>query len=414
MTPEKTYGSQYHIPGRFILKIAIPKLRFSECLYFGSFAVYLIFSLLGTSFYAVYIDFASGFIKAACVLTILFSEIFQKNTQKSIVSFFILGVFSVMTLFTGVTGIIPTLLFTYAARNIRFTRILKVAGTVSSVVLVFVILSALIGVIPNYMMARSTGVKRYCLGFRYVLYAPVILFNITAITIYLKKSAIRWRTIWLLLALNYIMYLPTNARLSFGLSCLNITAAVALKVWPDFLQKRKALCALLVSMFIVCFVGSLALCILYDSSNPTLRAIDEFMGGRIAWGKTALMRYSFGLIGKKVAYNGFGLDMYGSGFRGTYFYVDNLYIQALQRFGAVFMVGYVLLNTFAMYRCCRRKEWHLLAIMAVLALRGLIDDLSFSLYYNTFWIVIGPMVLGGLPHKGQMAVMGFAEKHNYT
>lgn len=396
------------------MKITIPKLKSNEYLYFVSFVIYLSFSLLQTSLYAAYINFANSFIKVFCVSIVLLSEIFQKETKKSIASFFILGLFSVTTLFTGVTGIIPTLLFTYAARNIRLTRVMKIAQIVSCAVLIFVILSSLIGLIPNYVFVRTTGVKRYCLGFRFTLFAPVLLFNITAITVYLKKSEIRWRTILLLLALNYVMYLLTNSRLSFGTNCMVIIAAVVLKIRPGFLQKRRFLCLLLCSMFIVCFVGSLALCIIYDNSVPELRAIDAIVSGRISMGQKSLLLYSFGLIGRKIPYNGFGLDIYGHESGGTYFYVDNIYIRILQSYGVAFMVGYLLLNTAVMYRCYRRKEWHLLTILTVLALRGLIDDLSLSLYYNTFWIVIGSIVLSSLPYQKQRVVKRFEETHNYT
>ncbi len=385
------------------MRIQIPKLKFPEYLYFIAFEIYLIYFLLYTSFYAVYIEFASGIVKVVCVLLLLLAEAFQTASKKSVVSIFIIGFFSVMTLFMGGSGIIHTLLFIYAARNMRLEKVMRIAQIISTAVLIFVILSALMGLIPNYMMARSTGVKRYCLGFRYVLYPSVILFNITGIVIYLKKSAIRWRTILLLLALNYIIYLPTNARLSFGVSCVIIMIAVVLKIKPNFLQKRRILCALLCSVFIVCFVSSFVLCILYNDSDPAMRAIDAFMGGRISGAKNALMIYSFGLLPRKIQYNGFGLDMYGHAFRGRYLYVDNLYIQALQVYGVLFIVAYVLLNTYAMYQCYRRKEWHLLCIMVVLALRGMIDDLSLSLHYNAFWIVIGPMVLSSLHYRRQWA-----------
>ena len=383
------------------MRIQLPKLKFSEWLYFISFSIYLTYFLLYTSLYAVYIDFASGIVRAVCGILLLSAEAFQTASRKSVISFLIIGLFSVMTLFMGGSGIINTLLFIYAARNVRLEKVMRIAQMISTVILIFVILSSLAGIIPNYMMARSTGVRRYCLGFRYVLYPSTILFNITAITVYLKKNAIRWRTILLLLALNYIIYLPTNARLSFGVSCMIIMVAIVLKIKPNFLQKRRILCALFCSMFIVCFVSSIMLCIFYSDSIPVMKDIDAFMGGRISYAKNALMIQGFGLVPRRIQYNGYGLDIYGHSFRGNYFDVDNLYIQGLQVYGALFMLAYVLLNTFAMYQCYRRKEWHLLCIMVVLALRGLIDDLSFLLHYNAFLIVIGPMLLSSFPYRRQ-------------
>ena len=295
------------------MRIWISKLKFSEYLYFLAFAIYLTYFLLYVSFYAVYIDFASGIVRVVCGFLLLSAEVFQTASKKSIVSFFIIGLFSGMTLFLGGSGIIHTLLFIYVARNMRLESVMRIAQIISTVVLLFVILSGFMGFIPNYMMARSTGVKRYCLGFRYVLYPSAILFNITAITIYLKKSAIRWRTILLLFAFNYIIYLPTNARLSFGVSCMIIIVAVVLKIKPIFLQKKRILCALLCSVFFVCFVSSFVLCILFNDSDSVMKAIDVFMGGRISGAKNALMIYAFGLLPRKIQYNGFGLDMYSVG-----------------------------------------------------------------------------------------------------
>ena len=90
---------------------------------------------------------------------------------------------------------------------------------------------------------------------------------------------------------------------------------------------------------------------------------------------------------------GNGLNAYGNSTVGTYNYVDCLYVRLLQRFGIVFMVMMAVLVGWSMYRLYQRKEYHILLISATVAAHCVLDDLSFALHYNTFWMAMGVVLM---------------------
>ena len=106
------------------------------------------------------------------------------------------------------------------------------------------------------------------------------------------------------------------------------------------------------------------------------------------------MTYGVSLFGNRnITWVGSGLDPMGNRASGTYLYVDNLYLQIMQKYGIIFFVVYILLFTLVLFKCLKRKEYHLFMLLVALAARGFLDDLSLQLYYNTFWFPIGRMLL---------------------
>ena len=67
-------------------------------------------------------------------------------------------------------------LFSFGARKINFKRICRVTALITSILLIFVILSSFLGVIPNYLLFFNDRSRHY-LGFRYALNAPAFWFN---------------------------------------------------------------------------------------------------------------------------------------------------------------------------------------------------------------------------------------------
>ena len=105
--------------------------------------------------------------------------------------------------------------------------------------------------------------------------------------------------------------------------------------------------------------------------------------------------YGVSLFGSgNIEWVGAGLDAYGNQSTETYFYVDNLYIQVLQRYGIIFMIIFLTLTTALMIQCYRKNENILVILLAIIAVHGLIDDLIMYLQMNTFWILFGPVIFG--------------------
>ena len=56
--------------------------------------------------------------------------------------------------------------------------------------MVFIIVSAQLGIIQDYIYSNVARVRHY-LGFRYALFGPTFLFNITGLVLYVKKAKIQ-------------------------------------------------------------------------------------------------------------------------------------------------------------------------------------------------------------------------------
>ena len=383
------------------MRISIPIIKKKEQLIFLSYIVFLTFSILIHSFYYRYFASFYKLIIVFCLLLLVGQEFINKRlSYKASIWGIILLVVVLFLIFQGhgdlQIAFACVFIYAFSARDIDFKKIGSVTIIVMLLVLVVVILSSLIGIIPNYHTITNER-SRYYLGFRYALNAPAFLFNVILLEIYVKGSKIKNSQIVILFIVSFAMYKATNSRLSFYLSVFSLIIAVINKIRKDNFENAKAMPRLLVPVYIICFALSLWLTITYSPSRPWMRALNTFLGNRLAMGQRSLISYGIGLFGvNNLDWVGNGLNMYGEKSTKTYLYVDNLFIQVLQRYGIVFIVFFLLFTTILMYQCYKKKEYLLLILLSFRAFHGLIDDSGLYLHFNTFWILFGSAAFGAL------------------
>ena len=114
-------------------------------------------------------------------------------------------------------------------------------------------------------------------------------------------------------------------------------------------------------------------------------------------GQSSINQYGTSLFGNHdIKWVGAGLNAYGQQSTEAYFYVDNMYIQLLQRYGIIFMALFLFLATLVVFRCYKRKDNLLVFLLAIVALHGLIDDGIIYVQMNTFWLLFGSVAFGYL------------------
>lgn len=378
------------------MRVSFSVLKKREVPFFISYGIYLAFSILNTSFYAKYIIDIYKRILVFCLIFLIIYEIQTlKYNKRELFNAFLAVLISLFMYYVGSGSFAVIFVFVYCGRNIDFKKIASFTVLISSLIMGIVISSAFLGTIQNFEEIHEGNMRMY-LGFRYGLYAPCYLFNITALVVYVKGYKIRWRQIIFLLIVNFGMFLLTDARLSFYLAVLMLFAVGVIKCFPDVLKPRKILCVLLSCSYIVIGLFSFYSTFYYGIYG-WLSGLNEMTGGRLGLGKRSLLAYGVSLFGNKdIRWVGNGLDAMGNRGSGNYLYVDNLYVRILQLYGIIFFVIYILLFTLTLFKCWKKKEWHLFIILVALAGRGFMDDLSLYLYYNTFWLVIGRMLLSSL------------------
>jgi hypothetical protein len=225
------------------------------------------------------------------------------------------------------------------------------------------------------------------------LYLPGILLNMIALWIYLRQDKVPVLGVIFWSAVNIFVYLRTDSRISFVLAEGLLLIALLLRFVPYLKDGIHWLWGSLTASYLVCAVFSFVFTGIYDGTVPWMRRFNSMLESRLSLGKRSLEDNGFGIQGRHISWLGNGLDAYGNGSSGSYTYVDCFYIKILQRYGMLFTAALLGLLTWAMVRLWKQKHYLLLLICASVAFHCILDDLSFALHYNTFWIAMGMAIL---------------------
>ena len=378
-------------------KTLLRRFVLEDVLYFCSYGLFLITSILSTSFfYRWFVGYPFSWIQIVCLSLLIFREYRMGAERQNWLALAVLIVMAVLSLqFTlgNLTRLVPLMFFyIYGARNIHFMRIVRYSLWVSTIVVCMVVFSGYLGIIDNVVVAKGVRVREY-LGFRYALYLPGILLNMTALWIYLRQDKLPVVGCLIWSAVNVFVYLRTDSRISFVLAEGLLVVALLLRFFPRFKQWFRWLWSALTASYVLSAAFSYVFTGIYDGTVPWMRRLNSMLESRLSLGKRSLEDHGFGLLGRHISWVGNGLDAYGNAGDGTYTYVDCFYVKILQRYGAVFTVGILSLLTWSMVQLWKQKHYLLLVICASVAVHCILDDLSFALHYNTFWIAMGMAIL---------------------
>lgn len=384
------------------VKISIPnigRMKMEERLFFFTYSLYMVFSMLVNTFFYAYITDTYKYVLVACILLLIVQEVFSHYMSKRALIGAIMCYAVVLLVMVRASGEMQksfacVFAFALGARNISFKNIGRFTVLVGSVMIMITVASALLGIIPNYHESTFDR-DRYYLGYLYSLYGPAYMLNLTMLITYLDRKDISFLQLGTLLAANGWLYWKTNARLSFTLTLTCLVIAAINKIRKDDFEKLKIIPVLLIPSYIVSFLLSLYLTISYNPGVLWQNELNKFLGGRLRLGQLSLMTYGISILGNSdIEWVGNGLDAMGKKSAKVYNYVDNLYLQFLQRYGIIFMILFLIITTAMMLECYRRHMYLLELMFAIIAFHGIIDNLVLYLHYNTFWLFIGPLLFG--------------------
>ena len=389
-----------------------PRLRAEDFLYFLSFGLFLTTSILSTSFYySWFMGKSYMWLQIGCVALLAAYELRcgGLKAQNWVALGITVALFAIaFWVSAGNLHRIVALMFLYiyCGRRIHLAKILGFTLNLSIFAVLAVVLGGYLGIIDNVVTAKGGRIREY-LGFRYALYLPGILLNMTALWIWLRKDKVSLpgALIWALA--NWFVYYKTDSRISFALAVALIVAALAMRFFPRAVAKLHGLFGVMALAFVIFGAFSLIMTAVYDDTIPWMRDLNRMLESRLSLGKRSLVANGFTLLGQKIEWVGNGLDAFGNSSEKVYTYVDCLYVKILQRYGLLFSLTTVVLATWAMLRLWKRREYHLVLILASVAAHCVLDDLSFALHYNTFWLALGTVLLnpGALTWPGSGKVL---------
>lgn len=382
------------------MKIKIKRISVTEAFGIGALVVFLLVSLLSTTFYARYVSgiFYNVSMIASISLLVIKELISEKFNFRNIIS--MLGIIFVYILVGSITGFLSTLavtvFFVFALRDIPFRRVVEASLFMTTIVLVFVVLSSKLGYILDYVELSPERIRHY-LGFRYSLFPSTVLLNIVAMTLFLTKDKISYKRLFILLVATIWIYKQTDSRLAFISSLVLIGINLLMKWYPSILKSNDFILKKLKFSYLVNAIFSYWIAKMYLTfSNPNIndffKNANDFLGGRIYYAHRSLKIYGYNLFGQKINWVGNGLSESGIKNSSEYLYVDNLYIQILQRHGLVILLILLIILTITLNHLLRKKEYVLSLILIVLSFHAMIDDLILNLHYNIFLILIGTLM----------------------
>ncbi len=371
------------------MNIVIKRSFLKNTLFYIPYVIYLLYSLINTSFYAKYVSSYGKILLLICFLLLIIREAidFKLNYREGILVFILTLIAGYFYIYFGISqSLLP--IFIYSARNMDVVKIFRISYRISLFILLFIILSSYIGIIQNYISYSATRERQY-LGFRYALYPSSIFCNIIFLKVYLEKENISWLALGALLIGNYVLFQYTDSRLTFILGLLLLIVSAMMKKIPAI--KRLALNRSFLGIFFLSAIFSIYLTLNYNYLSDWQANLNEQLGGRLALGYSTLKFYGYGLFGKQLSLVGNGLDEDGFLNTATYDYVDNLYVLILLKAGIIFLIIFLVGMTIIMRKIYRRKDSYLYIIFILLALHGVIDDLILLPQYNSFWFVVGAL-----------------------
>ena len=363
--------------------------------------IFLTVSILNVTFYARYMPGTVYKLAIAFSIFLLFiKEMFKRKYDyraliglfATILIYFIVGKMTALS-----SELSVSILFIYALRDVPFKKVAQTSLVVSTCLLFFIIVSAKVGIITNYIEVSGSRVRSY-LGFRYALFPSMLLMDIVAIVFYLKQNKIQyWK--WLLLSLSvYWVYDQTDSRLTFFSSCILLACSLLIKWFPELLSKLGYVFKAFKLTFIVNAIISFWVSFTYLNSgysfiNDLLFKVNHMLGGRLYLANKSLNLYGFGLLGRPVEWYGNGLTVEGiRNYQTYYLYVDNLYVQVLQRFGLLILGLMLSVLTLTLSKVIKKRQWVLAFILIMMSFHSMIDDLNFYLHYNIFWVLVGTLI----------------------
>jgi hypothetical protein len=358
-------------------------------LFFISYTVYLFVSIINTSFFVVDYQFAMGTkLLILSILLLICKEIINtpRSTKEKLgvllgFAFLLVINFTIGDVVTdSVTWIV---VFIICARDIDFEKVVKLTIVVSSILLAVIVFSSFAGIIQNHFDSYVAR-PRHWVGFRYASFGPTLLFNISALVVYIRKEKLGKLELLILGPANVALFILTNSRLPFYLTILVMVFAYLSQYRTIPADKLKPLWMFLVISPLIFGAVCLWAGYHYDPNVTKWANLNATLSGRLRLEYTSLTTR-----GVKWWPRAFPMSTDGGVFNPGYNFIDSLYILVLQEYGIIFSILFMAIVIYGLWKMYQREEYYLLFVSSAYALYAIIDQLILGINYNTFWLALG-------------------------
>lgn len=291
---------------------------------------------------------------------------------------------------TGYIELLEVAFLIIGARDVDFSKILRVYLIVTIPVLVGTVAASQLGLVENLIYHRGQT-PREAFGFIYPTDFVANIFYIVIVWCVLRNVALQYWELAFIVLLAVFAYVFCEARMN--VMCLILTAVsfFVLKRWNNTEKFRKkaeierGISFLLVCGSAFCAFIMIFLSYFYRPDSVLWQKMNAFLTERLFYGHRGFEEFGVTLFGQKLPIRGMG---------GTtelikdYFFLDSSYVKILLEYGIVLFVMVLVMFLFDAYKLRQKKQYYMLTALALMLLQCTMEHHMIEIAYNPFLFLV--------------------------
>lgn len=322
---------------------------------------------------------------------LLIIKIFRNKLRDKSMLFVGVAIIAVASVVSSGNGnasfVFYSMLLIVAASDLDTKWIIKKTMWCQIVILSFVVVSSLLGIIPNDQGISYTGGivrQRQSLGFSYTTYAPNFFLSIVIEWFYvteIKKKINMYLQITFIMLINIFLYTKTMTRASF----IFVAFLILVKMVDTIYGKDKVVFKTIVrNIYIIMAIASIGISAFYTSSVKWMRVLNDLLSQRLRFAKMGLINWGISIFGTSVQWDS---DP------SNYNYIDSSYVNILICYGGIILLIVIVGLSIAARYACKVNNHKLAVALTLWGVRAFVDPQLFLIWFNPFIFYVGVSLL---------------------
>ena len=368
------------------------KISISDTLFYIPYIMWIIINILKFTFYRdiYFVQQLFKITELSIYILLAFKILYDNKYSFKTVKW---GMFFLIVFIVGILSnsksLIQIMMFIYAAKDIKFKKILKITLLVQIILASFIIGSSLTGIIKNDIWLRSNGSFRYGLGYTYCTFSANFYYHIILMYLYVKdEKGINLIETCIILIINQILYILTDTKAVYYLIWLLVIAICINKVRKRRVKFNFLTRVLYKYCFIISALIAIVFSILYDASNKFYIFLNAVFTDRLVLGNLMYKQYGIPLFGQNVLWvtGRAGIERASN---TVYNFVDSSYLNIAINFGIVILILVCLGFTAIESNLIKNNRKNQCLVLAFLAIHSISDPQLLQMQYHAFLLMFG-------------------------
>ncbi len=334
------------------------------------------------NFYRLLINIFRGTIFVILFLDSIVNHFYLENKIKMV---------NIISLLIGIVNFVVThnykilifSLFLLWSQYYSLKELMNKSKNVFYVAIIFVVVSSIIGIIPNYTNQRNNSDSiRWCLGFIAPTLLPAYFMFAILMDCYVNEFELGYIKIILYLLILSAIYLATGTRFDCIISLIVLILSMILTmrkksgsksnklIKNNFINNVRA--KILCLLPIMCFIFELILILGYKNDINFFRIIADHLSGRIQYTIKVTDTHSLLLFGENVTWASEGIIL------------DSSYFKCLYENGIIAFLFIMFFYILLLRNAIKKGDKAMLLIVSIILFESIFEPFLFDYNYNLF------------------------------